>query len=76
MRLVWIPPNIEIRLNSRDHRPIHVHVYEGVDAEALMELDGSVYAGTVSTKATRAAKAWVLANERPIRAAWKKVGNK
>ena len=40
-----------------------------------MELDGSIYAGTVSAKARKAALVWVLANANIINAAWKKVGN-
>ena len=75
MHLVTLPGSIEIRVNPKDHRPIHVHVFDGVNAEALMELDGSIYAGTVSAKARKAAFVWVLANANIIDAAWKKVGN-
>lgn len=61
---------IEIRMNTRDHLPVHVHVFHR-DCEAIVLVDnGDVYAGEIAGHALAAARVWVAENREQLHVLW------
>ena len=61
---------IQVRMYFNDHNPPHVHVIAGEYAAKLAIADGTVFAGSVSGKAERLARGWVLENQDFLIAKW------
>tara|TARA_B100000315_G_C14192166_1_gene413856 strand:- start:14 stop:244 length:231 start_codon:yes stop_codon:yes gene_type:complete len=61
---------IQVRMYFNDHNPPHVHVIAGGNAAKLAISDGTVFAGSVSPRAERRARAWIFENQDFLFAKW------
>jgi len=63
---------IIIYMNWRDHPPPHFHAVYG-DFEALMTLDGQVYAGKLPARALSMVREWLALHRDELNENWKNV---
>jgi hypothetical protein len=61
---------IIIYMNWRDHPPPHFHAVYG-DFEALMTLDGQVYAGKLPSRALSMVREWLALHRDELNENWK-----
>ena len=57
-------------MNWREHPPVHFHAVYGND-EALITLDGRVYAGHLSGRALSMVREWLALHREEIAANWR-----
>lgn len=60
---------IVIYMNWREHPPLHFHAVYG-DHEALLTLDGNIYAGSLPARALAMVREWLALHRVEIEANW------
>lgn len=74
MGKLYSDTNWFIRVQGREHPPVHVHVVHP-DGKAVIHLDGTDINSGVPASVLKLAKEWVQANEEAICAEWARMDN-